>query len=218
MVKSEENYGMGYTSKGNLDKTNQKTNLRKPMNVELFEKAANSIVKTVQVKSFGEEVRVLSAKSDSRVEVHKSSKLYKLDPFLDSDGLLRVGGRLGKFRLSHSEAHLLFFRNKATYRKQSYDGAMEMLPMVEEEWIKENGFWILSANVVVRGIIYRCVNCRQLRGKFGVQKMADLPKVRRLEVAPFTHCRVDMFGPCTIRERRSYLKRYCVLFRCFARK
>ena len=63
------------------------------MNIELWDKAANSIVKVVQLKSFGEEVRVLSANSDSRVEVNKSKNLYKLDPFLDSDGLLRVGGR-----------------------------------------------------------------------------------------------------------------------------
>ena len=61
-------------------------------------------------------------------------------------------------------------------------------------------------------MIYRCVNCHKLRGKFGVQKMADLPKVRCLQVPPFTHWVVDMFGPYTIRERRSDLKRYCALF------
>ena len=46
--------------------------------------------------------------------------------------------------------------------------------------------------------------------------MADLPKVRCLDVPPFTHCGVDMFGPYTIRERRSDLKRYRALFTCFA--
>ena len=81
---------------------------------------------------------------------------------------------------------------------------------------RQNGFWTLSANVVVRGMIYRCVNSCKLRGKFGVQKMADLPKVRCLEVPPFTHCGVDMFGPYKVRERRSDLKRYCTLFTCFA--
>ena len=39
--------------------------------------------------------------------------------------------------------------------------------------LKQNGFLILSQKVAVRGIIYRCVTCRKLRGKFGVQKMAD---------------------------------------------
>ena len=39
-------------------------NLEKLMNVELLEKAANSIVKMVQLKSFGEEIRILSAKQN----------------------------------------------------------------------------------------------------------------------------------------------------------
>ena len=80
-------------------------NLEKLVHVELLEKEPNSIAKIVQLKSFGEEIRILSANSNTRIVVNKSSKLYKLDPFLDSDGLLRVGGRLGKSRLSHSEAH-----------------------------------------------------------------------------------------------------------------
>ena len=84
--------------------------------------------------------------------------------------------------------------------------------------LRQNGFWILSTNEVVRGMIHRCANCRKLRGKFRVQKMADLPKVRCLEVPPFTHCGVDMFGPYTIRERRSNLKRYCALSTCFANR
>ena len=46
--------------------------------------------------------------------------------------------------------------------------------------------------------------------------MADLPKVRCLEVPPFTHCEIDMFGLYAIKERKSDLKRYCALFTCFA--
>ena len=110
MVKNEENYGMGHTSKINLEKTNQKPtpdNLGNLTNVELLEEDANSTVKMVQLKQFGEEISVLSSNSDSRVEVNKSSKLYNLDLFLDSNSLLRVGSRLGKSRLSNSEDHPL---------------------------------------------------------------------------------------------------------------
>ena len=60
-------------------------NLEKIMKIELSEKAANSIVEMVQMKSFGEEIRILGANSD-RIEDSKSIKLYKSDPFLDSDG------------------------------------------------------------------------------------------------------------------------------------
>ena len=66
---------------------------------------------------------------------------------------------------------------------------------------------MLSASIVVRGMTYRCFSCCKLYGKFGVQKMADLPKVKCLEVPRFTHSGVDMFGPYTIRERQFDLKR-----------
>ena len=65
-------------------------------------------------------------------------------------------------------------------------------------------------------VLIECVICWKLRGKFGDQKMSDLPKERCCEAAPFTHCGVDMFGPFIIRERKSNLKRYCALFTCFA--
>ena len=124
MVKTEENYGMGHATSGNVEKL---------MNIDFLEKAGSSIVKMVQLKSFGEEIRILSTNSNSRIAVNKSSKLYKHDPFLDSDGLLRVGGRLEKSRLSLSQAHPLVLPKQSNISKQSYDGAMKMLPMVEEE-------------------------------------------------------------------------------------
>ena len=189
------------------------------MNVELLEKAANSIVKMVQVKSFGEDRRVLSAKSDSRVKVNKSSRLYKLDLFLDSDGLLRVGGRLGKSRLPYSEAHPLVLPKQSNISEAIIQWCHENVAHggrgMTLNNLRQNRFWKLIANVVVRGIIYRCVNYCKLHGKFGVLKMADLSEVRCLEVPPFPHCGVDMFGSYTIRERQSDLKRYCAVFTCF---
>ena len=45
------------------------------MNVELLEKAANSITKMVEMNSFGEETRIVSANSNNRIGVNKSRKL-----------------------------------------------------------------------------------------------------------------------------------------------
>ena len=61
-------------------------NLEKLMNVELLKMDAKSIVKMVQLKSFEEEIKILSANSNSRIGVNKSSKLHKLGSFLESDG------------------------------------------------------------------------------------------------------------------------------------
>ena len=51
---------------------------------------------------------------------------------------------------------------------------------------------------------------------FGDQKITDLTKQRCCEAARSTHCSVDIFGLFIIRERRSNLKQYWVLFTCFA--
>ena len=82
--------------------------------------------------------------------------------------------------------------------------------------LRKNGIWVLGANAVVRKIIHKCVICWKLCGKFGDQKMSDLPKERCCDAVPFTHCDVDMFGPFIIRERRSNLKQYFALFTCSA--
>ena len=89
-------------------------NLEKLINVELLEKAANTIIKMAKLKTFQGEVRVLNANSDSRVEMSKLSNLYKIKPFLDSNVLLRVNGKLGESRLLHSETHLTHLPKKAT--------------------------------------------------------------------------------------------------------
>ena len=78
----------------------------KPIMVEELEKAEVTILKIVQAESFPDEISALKRVEDSSkvnnrsltkqktTKLRKSSSLYRLDPFLGSDGLLRVGGRL----------------------------------------------------------------------------------------------------------------------------
>ena len=73
--------------------------------------------------------------------------------------------------------------------------------------LRQCGFWIVSASSAIRNLIHRCVVCRKLRGKLGEQTMFDIPKERISNDPPLTYCGVDMFGPFTIKERRSELKR-----------
>ena len=106
-------------------------NLGKIMNVELLEKAANSIVKMVQLKSFGEEVRVLSANSDSRVEaINQATSII-----LTLSCIMMVCYELvvdwGNSDFLTVKLILWFFQNKATYQEKSYNGTMTVLPIVE---------------------------------------------------------------------------------------
>ena len=78
----------------------------RPIVIEELEKAEVTILKIVQAESFSDDVSALKGVEDSgkvnnrntikqkMTKLRKSSPLYRLDPFLDSSGLLRVGGRL----------------------------------------------------------------------------------------------------------------------------
>ena len=78
--------------------------------------------------------------------------------------------------------------------------------------VRSSGFWIVSANSVIRSQIYHCVTCRSLRWKLGEQLMPELPSDRLQESPPFTYCGVDLFGPFTTKNYSKELKRYGVMF------
>ena len=69
---------------------------------------------------------------------------------------------------------------------------------------------------MVNSAIFKCAICRKLRGRIEGQMMADLPKDRFKEAPPFTYCTVDMFGPFTVRVKRSDMKRDVEMFTCLA--
>ena len=59
-----------------------------------------------------------------------------------------------------------------------------------------SGFWVIGLNTVARSMISKCVRCKHLRGRFQQQKMADLPRNRMTEEAPFTFCSIDVWAFC----------------------
>ena len=71
----------------------------------MLENAATVIFRMIQRKSFLEEVKVLSSGTHSSYGVNQSSSLFKLDLFLDNKGVLRVGDRLNRSKLTSNEAH-----------------------------------------------------------------------------------------------------------------
>ena len=79
-----------------------------------LQEAMTVIIRAVQSKSLSEEL-----KSDRRIAgsnkpetVPKSSKLYCLDPFVDNNGVLRVGGHLQRATLEFGEKHPVLIPKK----------------------------------------------------------------------------------------------------------
>jgi hypothetical protein len=179
-------------------------------------KAEIAVIRMMQQRDFQEEIEILQ---DQR-KLHKGSRLISLDPFIDHEGILRVGGRVQRGPYSFEVKHpvilpktghfveLLIMRSHQTVCHQGRGSTMNEL--------RARGYWILGCSRAVSSCIHRCVTCRRLRGQTLNQKMADLPKERLEATPPFTHCAQDCFGPFIVKEGRRELKRYGLIITCMA--
>ena len=174
------------------------------------------IIKSCQRRYFSNELKILEEKAI----LNKKSSIYKLDPYLDRCGLLRVGSRIQKSAIIEEMKYpVLLARNSEIavmiirwcHEKVAHSGRG-----ITMNYIRSSGFWIINCNVAVRSYILKCVKCRHLRGNFQQQKMASLPSDRLWEEPPFTYFGVDLFGPFVTKEGCKELKRYGALFTCLS--
>ena len=153
-------------------------------------------------------------------ELKNSSPLYRLDPFIDNQSMLRVGGRIKAASSSEDlkhpvilprEGHLSWLIARCLHETANHQGRGFTL-----NEIRASGYWIIGCSALVSKVIHACTTCKKLRARTVEQKMADLPRDRVTPSPPFTHCAVDYFGPYHVKEGRKELKRYGVLFTCLA--
>jgi len=144
--------------------------------------------------------------------------MYRLDPYVSSDGLIRVGGRVRRANVPRQLAHpVILPRNhyithlliRHHHERTCHSGRGTTL-----NELRASGYWILRARAAVASYLWKCVTCRKLRGSTAVQKMANLPPDRLEPAPPFTNSGVDFFGPFYVKEGRSQKKRWGALFTC----
>ena len=87
-------------------------------------KAEQAVLKSVQEEAFSEEIKILKSlgmsKDNTRRKftrrynssMKKTSSLYRLDPFIDEDGVLRVGGRIRNASISYDVKHPVILPSK----------------------------------------------------------------------------------------------------------
>ena len=198
-----------------------------PVNTQDLQDAETEIIRSLQREEFQNEISLIhrtgaqvSQDQAQRRTMKKASSLYKMDPFLDKDGILRVGGRLKHADLSEEAKHPIVLPKKGHVTSlviAHYHSLVEHQGRgMTHSKIRSSGFWIIGGASVISNFIARCTRCRRLRGPLQEQKMADLPEDRVQPAPPFSYCAVDYFGPWYVKEGRRQLKRYGVLFTCLA--
>lgn len=177
--------------------------------------AENAILQFCQRERFDTEICALKTGKP----VKGCSTIYKLNPVLE-EGLVRVGGRLSRTAMPEESKHpvilckdqhisMLILKN--IHEQTRHGGRNYILSKLREK------FWVTHANAAARKILSNCPFCRRHQGKLCDQKMSDLPKERITpDFPPFTNVGVDYFGPIEVKQGRSYVKRYGVIFTCMA--
>ena len=152
--------------------------------------------------------------------MHSNSKLISLSPFLDEEGIIRVGGRLENADFCYSRKHqiLLPKAGPLVTRIVWHFHSGEAFPPLKgshkrgEALIAEvrNQFWILGGRRAIK--ISSCLWCKLLYAHPQVPNMSSLPSSR---LGPRTFAfGVDCLGPFYVALGRRTEKRWISLFPC----
>ncbi|KAM4012210.1 uncharacterized protein ACNLHF_005183 [Anomaloglossus baeobatrachus] len=192
----------------------------KAYTVEELTQAKHAIICCVQHEAYTQTLESLR----NHRSVPKDSPLKKLDPFVDTQGLLRVGGRISNAKLENDECtpiivphgHVAFLLVEHYHAQVRHQGRL-----ITEGALREAGFWITGVKRLVSRVIFKCIICRKLRGSCQSQKMADLPADCLSTEPPFTNVGLDVFGPWSVVTRQTRgghanSKRWAVLFTCLS--
>ncbi|KAK3109147.1 hypothetical protein FSP39_023951 [Pinctada imbricata] len=187
--------------------------------VDAYEEAQDFILQTVQKEVYAREFHSL----EEGKPIRKDSSVSSLSPFIDQQGMIRVGGRLNKTTYDTSQKNPLLIPGRhhiATLLVRHYhDETKHQGRQITEGAVRSAGLWITGGKRLISSILHLCVTCRKLRGKYAYQRMADLPTDRLEPSPPFTFVGVDAFGPLNVVTRRTRgdsasSKRWGIIFTC----
>ena len=159
---------------------------------------------------------------NAKEEDQEVTSMQKLNPFLDKDGVRRVGSRIRRADLNDKTKFPIILPRDGHITKllvqHFHEACLHQGRTTTLNEIRSNGYWIIGGTLSVSRYLLSCVRCRKLRSSPQFQKMSDLPEDRLHQTPPFMYCTVDYFGPWIVKEKRKELKRYGVLFTCMASK
>lgn len=151
--------------------------------------AINNWTRYIQHMAFRNEIVRIKAGDELLVR----SKLIKLRPFIDREGLLRVGGRLSKSRLSYEAKHPIILPKDNCFTKlivlQAYKYTLHGGPTIMSAFL--SNYWIFGRSNEIKKVIGSCLTCFPHRSKPSEQIMADLPVNRVTQHRAFLNAGVD---------------------------
>ena len=152
----------------------------------------------IQEDHFSVDIAMLKANRS----LDNNSSLLPLRPFIDPDGLLRVGGGESNSDLTYQRMHPLIIHGKHTITKLII--RLEHVHMLHAGLTLlcstlSNHFHILYMRKVARSIVRQCVICRCQTCKPQNQLLIQLPLERVTPGSVFQRVGVDYAGPVKVK-------------------
>ncbi|XP_063545181.1 uncharacterized protein LOC134753270 [Cydia strobilella] len=204
-----------YRFKHNCQNTNKRFG---PLRISELKLALISLCKKVQSEIFNKQFLLLT-----KGTLTTKDKIIKLNPFIDQDNLIRVGGRLSNSNydydtkhpiLLHASHHITKTLVQHYHKIHLHAGPQLLLSMLRHK------FWIISGRNLCRKITHDCLTCLRFSGRTYQPIMSPLPAQRLHADHPFTHTATDYAGPILILNRKGrgaqLIKAYIVVFVCLA--
>ena len=177
--------------------------------------AENDLCITVQSDYFSTEIKLLKTNQP----LPKGNRLLPFSPFLDSEHLLRVGGRQRQAKISYSRMHPVILHAKhpitrliimSEHKRLLHGGPMLVMSSLSRR------FHILRAWQVVRSTIRQCITCRRYSVKPNSPPFGQLP-IERVTPGPvFDSTGLDYAGPLYIKygyvRKPTIVKAYVCVF------
>lgn len=177
--------------------TSKPASIVPPLSVDELESAVTVLVKYQQSHSFDDTIR--------RVQHGNTAPgaLASLSPFLDSHGMLRVGGRLSNSNLPENSKHPLLIPkscNLAILICRYYHALTGHSGPTFGLSLSRKKFWIVHGRSLFRSVVRRCVLCAKLRPRSAQPVQGNLPACRTEICFPFRNeVGIDAFGPYKVK-------------------
>lgn len=184
--------------------------------------ARDTILRHIQKTYFATDYSLLSQQK----QIEKGSQLRQLNPFIDSNQLLRVGGRLEHADIPYDVRHPLIIPRKSHFTTllitEAHHHTLHGSIALIQSYLRTR-YWVLDARNTIRHIIHRCNTCFRYSNPSLTQLMGQLPRPRVNITVPFAHTGIDYAGPISVLLRRVpgrpiITKGYICLLVCLATK